>query len=371
MMDHVNCGEGLFTLFRELKPGTTDALFEGFAPLRLCLFAEPLNVTRGGTVHVEGVLANEDALGPGEYPVRVQVIAPDMTRALDTTVTVTVPESTPGNEAPLAIPFYAGDVSLDGPPGECRFVATLQSGGAPTGGQTAFNVYDPVTATAPKVTLCGDDTAVRQWLTARGVMVTDFAAGATAEREVILVVSKPGGADEAEGWRDLARRMARGATVLFVAPEALARGDNPAGWMPLRDKGTIRGIFSWLYLKDDWAKAHPVFDGLPAGGLMDFGVYRDIIPDLVLIGQPAPDEAIAGTIKASQGYESGMLVLANRFGAGRFLVSTLRVRENLGHDPVADRLLGNMLTWAATEAQGPLADLPADFDATLEGLGYR
>jgi hypothetical protein len=65
MNDHVSCGEGLTTTFRGLKPGTVDALFEGLAPLRLCLFAEPVNVYRGTRVRCEAVLANEDALAPG------------------------------------------------------------------------------------------------------------------------------------------------------------------------------------------------------------------------------------------------------------------------------------------------------------------
>ena len=38
---------GYSLTFRELKPGTTDAMFEALAPLRLCLFAEPLHVYRG------------------------------------------------------------------------------------------------------------------------------------------------------------------------------------------------------------------------------------------------------------------------------------------------------------------------------------
>ncbi|NQT14588.1 MAG: glycoside hydrolase family 2, partial [Planctomycetes bacterium] len=33
-VDHVMCGEGLTTLFRELKPGTIDAMFDAWAPLR-------------------------------------------------------------------------------------------------------------------------------------------------------------------------------------------------------------------------------------------------------------------------------------------------------------------------------------------------
>ena len=84
-IDHVMCGEGLTTLFRELKPGTIDALFDAWAPLRWCLFAEPVHVRGGETIHLEAVLANEDALRPGEYPAHFQVIGPDLTRVLDRT----------------------------------------------------------------------------------------------------------------------------------------------------------------------------------------------------------------------------------------------------------------------------------------------
>ena len=75
-VDQGMSGEGLWTTFRELKPGTADALFEGFAPLRFCLFVEPLHAYRGTPARFEAVLANEDALAPGEYPVRLQVFGP-------------------------------------------------------------------------------------------------------------------------------------------------------------------------------------------------------------------------------------------------------------------------------------------------------
>ena len=73
-------GEGLWTTFRELKPGTTDAVFDGWAPLRWCLFVEPANVYRKTPVRLEAVLANEDALLPGKYPARLEVVGPDATR---------------------------------------------------------------------------------------------------------------------------------------------------------------------------------------------------------------------------------------------------------------------------------------------------
>ena len=42
LVDQVMGGEGLWTTFRELKPGTTDAIFDGFAPLRWCTFVDRL-----------------------------------------------------------------------------------------------------------------------------------------------------------------------------------------------------------------------------------------------------------------------------------------------------------------------------------------
>jgi len=55
---------------------------------------------------------------------------------------------------------------------------------------------------------------------------------------------------------------------------------------------------------------------------------------------------------------------------GRFILNTLRIRENLGSNPVAERLLRNMLNYAAREANKPPADLPADFDAQLSSYGH-
>jgi hypothetical protein len=133
MNDHVSCGEGLTTTFRELKPGTVDAMFEGFAPLRLCLFAEPVNVYRGTRIRFEAVLANEDSLVPGEYPVRLLVVGPQHQRIFQKTVNVTI-----GKESPFALPIFAEDVVVDGPSGRYRLLASFERGGAATGGETEF-----------------------------------------------------------------------------------------------------------------------------------------------------------------------------------------------------------------------------------------
>ena len=46
------------------------------------------------------------------------------------------------------------------------------------------------------------------------------------------------------------------------------------------------------------------------------------------------------------------------------------MRENLGSDPVAERLLRNMLRHAARDADKPPVELPADFDQLLTAMGF-
>jgi hypothetical protein len=137
----------------------------------------------------------------------------------------------------------------------------------------------------------------------------------------------------------------------------------------LAKKGTLAGLPSWLYHKDEWAKNHPIFAGLPAGDLLDYIFYRDIIPDTAWVGQEPPAEVVAGAINTSIDYSAGLLVCVHSLGAGRFILNTLQVRENLGQNPAADRLLVNMLRYAARDLDKPTVELPADFEGQLRSLG--
>jgi hypothetical protein len=372
MNDHVSCGEGLTTTFRELKPGTVDAMFEGFAPLRWCLFAEPLNIYRGGKVRLETILANEDALSPGDYPALIQVIGPNNLRVFQQSITISVPDRNTGPEPALAVRVLERELPIEGPAGRYRLLATLERGGAPTGGETEFYVDDPgqMPAVSEEVVLWGEDSLVAKWLAEHRVKTRPFAAGEPSAREVILVGSRPP-APAAPAFVALAQHMARGSTVVFLAPEVFRKDANSAGWLPLAKKGSLTSIHGWLYLKDEWAKRHPIFEGLPAGGLMDYTFYREIIPDALWMSQEPLGEAVAGAIKASQDYASGLMVSVHPFGAGRFILSTLLIRENLGHHPAAERLLRNLLRFAGRDQALPLADLPADFEAQLKSIGYR
>jgi len=371
-LDQGMTAEGLWTTFRELKPGTTDAIFDVWAPLRWCLFAEPVNVYRKTPVKLEAVLVNEDALMPGEYPVRLQVVGPNLTRVFEKTIAVKIADPKSKPEPPIVMPVFAEDVVIDGPPGTYRFLATFEKGAAACGEEIQFFV-DVAPEEMPKVeaeiVLMSHDKELAKWLTDRGIKNRAYAPGQQTAREVILCSGKPT-AEPAVMFKDLAQRIARGSTVIFLTTDTYAKDKESTGWLPLKTKGNVSGIARWLYHSDEWCKRHPIFEGLQAGGVMDYGYYRELIPDVVFMGiEPAADP-VAGGINASWGYQSGLIVGVYKLGAGEFILNSLLIRDNLGKVPQAERLLRNMLRFAGRDASKPLADLPGDFEAQLKAAGY-
>lgn len=373
--DHGYCGEGVTASeFRELKAGVTDALFDGFYPLRLCLFTEPQHVYRGAKVRFDAVLANEDALLPGDYPVRLQIVGPDGRAALDTIRTVKIQDPAAKPESPLALPVFGEEVVVDGPTGKYRFLATFQKGGAAAGGNAEFYVTDR--ADMPKVdadvALWGNDSNLAKWLAEHAVKTHPLSPDQPSKREVILVGRVPlaGGA---AAWRGLARCIGKGSTVVFLSPAVFKNGTNAVAWAPLANKGTLGGQRwhnDWLYRHDHWAKRHPFFDGLPSGGLMDYTFYRNVISDTRWAGLDAPAELAAASIDASFGYDSGVLLAVYRMGEGRIVLNTFWIIEQLGRDPVAERLLRNLIRYAAAETAKPVAKLPPESSGQLKTIGY-
>jgi hypothetical protein len=371
-VDQGMTGEGVWTTFRELKPGATDALFDGWAPLRWCLFVEPGNVYRGTPVRLEAVLANEDVLAPGEYTARFQVIGPNLTRAFDKRTAFRIADPKSQFEPPMAQAVLAEDVVIDGPPGEWRFLATIEKGAAAGGEEVKFFVdvkREEMPKVEAEVVLMGSDAGLAEWLTQNGIRHRPYAPGGQTNREVLLVSGKPT-ADPGVMFHDLAQRVARGSTLISLTTDTYARGDQTTGWLPLEHKGGLTNLNRWLYHADDWARRHPIFEGLPAGGVLDDKYYRELIPDVVLAGIDPVAEPVAGAIDASFGYQSGLTVAVCKLGAGEFILNTLLIRENLGKVPPAERLLRNMLRFASRDIAQPIAELPAGFDEHLKEFGY-
>ena len=83
------------------------------------------------------------------------------------------------------------------------------------------------------------------------------------------------------------------------------------------------------------------------GGLLDYTFYREMIPDRPLPASIRRPRPWPGPSRPRCGYYSGLLVAVYRLGAGEFVLNTLLIRENLGRHPAAERLLRNMVNYAA------------------------
>ena len=234
---------------------------------------------------------------------------------------------------------------------------------------------DPADAPAVKseIVLWGEDESVAGWLTKQGIRWRKFDGKPQTAREVILASGRapsPGGAPV---FSELARRIARGSAVVFLDWETLMQpGSGELRWSPLSEHPELQSIPMWYFRADYWAKKHPIFDGLPCGGIMDDRFYRGIFCMVSLPRKQPPDEAVRGAIMACGGgsSRSGVAISVDRLGEGRFILNGFRIRDCLGSLPVAERLLRNMLNYAAQGTDKPMAELPANFDEQLKAMGY-
>ena len=376
--DEVSCGEGPITFLRDLKPGVVDAIRSGFAPLKWNLFVEPWNIYRGGTVHAEVVLANEDALRPGDYSVEVVLFDPEQKPVLKETVPLHIPDSK--TELPFALPVWAKEVKIDGIAGRYRLTANFVAGASAVDDEADFLVTDAqqMPPVATTVSLCGKDSGLEAWFKDKGIGCRPFDPATTTPHETILVC----GQVNPVSLQSLTQSIARGAAAVFLtplvkpislkacavnvsapalygeAPGAILEAKEPVTqlqWLPLKAKGTVCVLDECLYRRDDWSRRHPVFDGLPCGGLMDWTLYRNIVPQngVGLTAIDTPDEVVCGALRTSEGYASGWYLGVYRMGAGTAILNCLNIRGNLGKDPVAERLLRNLLNYAAANPHQP------------------
>jgi hypothetical protein len=375
LLDHGLTGEGVWRFWRDWKPGVMDAMRDGWEPVRWCLFVNPTNVYVGETVKLEGVLANEDVLRPGEYPVRFRVCGPAGI-AWEKAATVLIPSVPAGADGPLAVPVMAEEVALNGPPGDYELTASFDLGAVATEAAWQFHLTDA--QSLPKldqrVTMWGVSGQVESWLKSHGMTSQPFGGSAPGRRELILV-GEPAASGDREAWKELARRMARGSSVVFLSPSAFKRDKDAVAWLPLAQKGRCYRFNDWLYHKECVAKAHPVFEGLQGRGILDWYYYGPVIPTYLFDGQETPQDLIAAAFAAGYstpgGYASGVLLGTYRFGEGRFILNTFPLLDQVGRHPAADRLLLNLVKFAGKSGEGPLMELPGDFDEVLKRIGYE
>ena len=355
MLDHGMTGEGAWTFWRELKPGIADALSDGWAPLRWCLFIEPMHIYSGRTFELAVVLANEDVLPAGHYPVRIRIVGQQGV-VWETEASVQISEATSGKANPLAQSVLKAKVTLDVPTGTYELVANMTHGAAPVGGRLTFHVSQTATllpAIHAMIQHWGVSETIITWLAEHNTTSTPFDASSKVTPKIILVgdvsSTESSGTTLDAQWAALLQQVSAGASAIFLLPETLKQGEATLGRLPpaLSNRLKFSPFHDYLYHKECVAKVHAVFDGLPAAGIMDWDFYGPVIPKALIIDQAVPEDVAAAAFAMGyttpSGYTSGLIVSTYAHGQGQLVLSTLQLLNNINTHPAADQLLLNLI----------------------------
>jgi hypothetical protein len=374
LLDCIGNAEGVMDVFREYKAGHLPVLQAGWAKLRWCLFVNPMHVYSDRPMRVKVALASEDALPAGVYPATLSIAGPQGV-VWKKALSVTVPA---GPTPPLAYTVFDEDVVLPKlKAGTWKLSASFDNRENAASSELAFFVSEK--SALPKnlgpITVLGVDQPIRDFLTAHGAVLREYAPDQATDREVIVVGTKlPGDTDAATAaaWRSLYGRIARGAHGIFLWQNVFSKDKDRNHWLALAEKGEQTGSGDWLYHKDIVAKPHAMMAGLQTK-IMTPDYYADVLSGTDFFYKVTPpDDAVAVAIRASFApfdYKDGVMLGVYNHHAGKFTINGLNLPRNIGH-PAADRLLLNMVEHAKATA-APIQSLLAGYDAELDSLGIR
>ena len=316
---------------------------------------------------------------PGSIRRGSKLSGPTTEKFLSKSITVTIPGAKNGKEPAFAIPAFSEEVPIDGPSGKYRFLVTFEKGVAASGGEAEFYVTDPadMPAVETDVALWGNDPELVKWLKEHGIKVRPYQPGKSNVRQVILV---------SDCARTAAAAPRRGATLPRELPKDRPRSSSR--WTSSR-RGTIRWAGCRWREKGRWEwsasirfpKSIRKTNGRRASVVRRFALRRS--DGLYVLPRDHSRLAILGTrntrrsrwparfaIPPSGECHSELMLSVYNLGAGRFILNSLRVRQELGQDPTAERLLRNMLRYAARDLDKPAVPIQGGSDGLLKSLGF-
>ena len=249
------------------------------------------------------------------------------------------------------------------------FKATVKltdaSGAVIAANRFGFDVFNQGDLQAPtaKVAVLDPQNELKSFLKEKGIAFADFGENTPASTPVFVTADKAGKAKTKEQFSKLEQFVKQGGTAVYL--KALVRNGSPywAARLPSDDvlpikKNKKHALGLWVGVSHI-VTDHPVFDGLPVNCMMGQEyenvwspyVLKDMGGELI-VGSvsygfyAAPDtdkQCYKGPEPAFYGMDMGVVP----HGKGRYVLNTLRLLENLGTDPVADKILFNLIDWAA------------------------
>lgn len=337
LLDHGMCGEGLWTLWRRMKPQMFDALCDGWAKLRFCLFAKS-HIFTDEELTLEAVLANDGVLKPGEYEADLSVVG-DAGTVLAMRRRFTV------DAGKFAVPVMKETVKITAPAGAYRFCAQLVNGGSPAGNSLTFYVSDPEKAIpdCKELSAIGLADTTLAHLKGCGCRISD---GPTAKKTVLV------GKQLTDGQYEEALTAAeKGAVTVFLSPELFLKNGEYLKKTGIADDLRMMDRRDWLYHKECLMVPGTVFFGLGTG-LVDSPRFGQTFPHPALETKKTPDRVICpafytGYYDFEGSYGCAHVVSGFRYGKGYLIFNCFDIENNLDKEPAAGILLRNLIDYAA------------------------
>ena len=338
-------GAGLIDLWRNPKSYAYEGTKAANQPRILVIRMFPRNVyaTRESRIEITGI--NE--LAPLDTTLTVQVVSHDgeivLSRDINTKWKSGVTQ------------LFEDKLETGALQGRYSVKAHISSG---NGSVVTENAYDfdvfskeDLAVPAAQIAVLDLNGSFPGFLKSRGIDVRVFDTSTPRSTPVFVTNVKPQNAEDLQGF------MESGGTVVYVKGigEALRKGT--AAGLPFTAKvEDARGLWTCIpHLVAD----HPIFAGLPSRGMMR-EVYENVWPKQTL--RDLGGEAVVASIgfkwfsrdhelQYSGPGESwwGADLAVVPHGKGRAVLSQLRIVENLGKDPVADKLLFNLIDFTTNQ----------------------
>lgn len=338
LLDHSICGEGLWTLFREFKPGMADVLQDGFSPLRWNLILSAPSVRKGDPLTVQASIASEDVLPVGQsYVVRAGILGGNGecydVRSYSFTVTTEQAKR-------MVIPVFTDSWDTESlAAGEYEFKAEVLTGADVAGGVRTFHVCPKAhSITGRTVYVSGISEENHQKIAGLGFSVRPLSE--YTDNGVILA-----------GWVDeknrdhLASLLTKGAHILALHASA----DESVLLLPESRRPVLGTEWDWLYHREFFLRpGTPFFTGMRTG-LADARLYTGLLTPNAFNanGTQIPDETdsfafITGYHK-DPGFFGGFKLGSYCVGCGKLTLNTFQLLEICDQVPYAAQMLVNLL----------------------------
>ncbi len=333
LLDHGMCGEGLWTYWRRFKPGMFDAVSDGWAPLRFCLFVKS-HCYAGEQTLFEAVLANDASLRPGVYTADLSV------RGANGTVLSLSKDFEIADDS-FAVPIYKESVTIDWPAGKYTFNAFLRDGGSPAGNSISFYVTDPAD-TIPETKMIravGLAAETEIYLRSRGVSID----GTVPDGGLLLV-----GKQITDSLFDgIVAAAKKGARVVFLNAGLFIERPELLKKTGVADDLTVRERPDWLYHKECVMTPGTVF-GRFGAGLVDFPRFGQTFPHPAVETAKTPDRVVCpafytGYHDFDDAYGSAHAICGFRRGDGELIFNCFAVEDGLAGEPAAGILLKELI----------------------------